>query len=103
MGVVNRLELVGSRLPGFRVERGALVSGPVQYSHPRYLGDRAAPSGILVGQLLIDVPDRLHDPNRRRAERLLKARANGRQSMLVIDERDLDRAVEAAIELAKGS
>jgi hypothetical protein len=103
MGVVNRLERVGSRLPAFRVEQGSLVAGPVQYSHPRHLGERSATAGIVIGQLLIDVPDRLHDPNRRRAERLLKARSNGRQAMLVMDERDVDRAVEAAIELAKGS
>jgi hypothetical protein len=102
MGVVNRLERSGDgRLPDFRAERGALLSGPVQYAHPRFLGDRATPSGVIVGQLLIDVPDRLHDPNRRRASDLLQARGGGRQTMLVMDERDIDRAVELAIELAK--
>jgi hypothetical protein len=102
MGVVNRLEdSAHGRLPDFRVERGALLAGPVQYTHPRFLGDRATPSGVLVGELLIDVPDRLHDPNRRRASDLLHARGGGRQTMLVMDERDIDRAVELAIELSK--
>lgn len=102
MGVINRLEGSGSpRLPDFRAEQQALYAGPVQYRHPRYLGDRGTVSGIMIGQLLIDVPDRLHDPNRRRASDLLKARGAGRQTMVVLDERDIDRAVELAIDLAK--
>lgn len=102
MGVVNRLERSGTvRLPEFRAERGALYAGPVQYSHPTFLGDRSTASGVIVGQLLIDVPDRLHDPNRRRASDLLQARGEGRRTMVVIDERDIDRAVELAIDLTK--
>jgi hypothetical protein len=101
MGVVNRLELSrGHRLPDFRVEHGALISDPVVYHAAKFLGDRSSTSGIRVGELLIDVPDRLHDPNRRRATDLLRARAEGRQAMLVMDERDIDRAVELAIEMA---
>ena len=101
MGVVNRLELSGGhRLPDFRVEHGALISDPVEFHPAKYLGDRTSTSGIWVGELLIDVPDRLHDPNRRRATDLLRARAGGRQTMLVMDERDIDRAVELAIDLA---
>jgi hypothetical protein len=102
MGVVNRLELSdGSRLPAFRVEHGALVSDRVEFHPARYLGDRSSLSGIRIGNLLIDVPDRLHDPNRRRGTDLLRARAGGRQAMLVMDERDIDRAVELAIDLAR--
>jgi hypothetical protein len=98
---VNRLELSqGRRLPDFRVEHGALIAGPVEYHAAKFLGDRSSTSGIRVGELLIDVPDRLHDPNRRRATDLLRARAEGRQAMLVMDERDIDRAVELAIDLA---
>lgn len=104
MGVVHRLERAsGRRLPDFRAEHGALVSGQIRYRHPRHLGDRRTVSGITVGELLIDVPDRLHDPNRRRASELLRARAGGRQSVVVLDERDLDRAVELAIALAAGN
>jgi hypothetical protein len=99
--LMKRLEQHGStRLPPLRVERGALFSGPVQYYHGRRLGDRSRLSGIVVGQLLVDVPDRLHDPNRRRAEARLKARAGGRHAMVVVDESDLDAALDEAIRLA---
>lgn len=100
MGVVERLESTGGRLPDFRVERGALYSGPVQYHHGR-IGEQGALSGVVVGQLLIDVPDRLADPDRDRAEAALAARSGGRRTMVVMDESDLDRAVELAIELVR--
>jgi hypothetical protein len=58
---------------------------------------------VLIGDLLIDVPDRLHDPNRRRAADLLRARGGGRTTMVVLDERDLDRAVELALEANRGA
>jgi hypothetical protein len=104
IGLVERLEdRGGTRLPPFRVERSALFSGPVQYYHAPRLGDRSHLSGIVVGQLLIDVPDRLHDPNRSRTEATLAARAGGRASMIVMDDGDLDRAVARAIELAGAS
>jgi hypothetical protein len=101
LGLMERLEHHGgTRLPALRVERGALFAGPVQYYHARRLGDRTRLSGIVVGQLLVDVPDRLHDPSRPRAEARLKARAGSRQTMVVLEEADLDRAVARAIELA---
>ncbi len=82
------------------MERGALFSGPVQYYHSRRLGDRQAMSGIVIGQLLVDVPDRLHDPNRKRAEASLAARSGHRRTMVVMTGDDLDDAVNRAIELA---
>lgn len=101
MGLVERLEArTGNRLPEFRVERGALYSGPVQFHHGRLLGDRATLSGIVIGSLLVDVPDHLTDPSRTRATTALAARAGTRSSMVVMDEGDLDRAVDRAIELA---
>ena len=102
IGLVERLEQHGgTRLPPFRVERGALFSGPVQYYHARRLGDRTPPVGHRrSAQLLVDVPDRLHDPNRKRAEAALAARAGGRRTMVVMDDDDLDAAVDRAIELA---
>jgi hypothetical protein len=103
MGVVRRLETTGGRLPDFRAEKGGLYAGPVQYFHPRQLGHRRQLSGIVIGQLLIDVPDRYHDPSRRRAEEQLRARAGGRPSMVVIDEADLDAAVARAIALVRES
>jgi hypothetical protein len=101
MGVIHRLEERGARLPPFRTERGALYSGPVQYYHARLLGDREALSGIVIGSLLIDVPDRVTDPSRSRAETALKARSHGRPSMVIMDESDLDVAVAKAIELVR--
>ena len=101
MGIIHRLEARGARLPPFRTERGALYSGPVQYYHARLLGERDALSGIVIGSLLIDVPDRLTDPSRSRAEIALKARAGGRPSMVIMDETDLDRAVAKALELVR--
>jgi hypothetical protein len=73
----------------------------VQYYHARLLGERDALSGIVIGSLLIDVPDRLTDPSRSRAETALKARAGGRPSMVIMDESDLDRAVAKALELVR--
>lgn len=103
MGLVTRLEQrTGNRLPEFRVERGALYSGPVQYHHGRLLGDRSTLSGVVIGSLLVDVPDHVTDPSRARAEAALAARAGGRTSMVVMDESDLDRAVELAIALVTG-
>lgn len=74
----------------------------MQYYHGRRLGDRTRLSGIVIGQLLVDVPDRLHDPSRRRAEARLAARSGSRATMVVMGEEDLDRAVQRAIELATG-
>lgn len=101
-GVVHRLERAGHALPSFHVEEQELVAGPVRYRHARHLGDRWSPAGVLVGGLLVDVPDRLHDPNRRRAHDVMQARGGGRRTVVVYDERDLDRAVELAMELGLG-
>ena len=101
IGLVERLEQRGgTRLPPFRVERSALFSGPVQYYHAPRLGDRSHLSGIVVGQLLVDVPERLHDPNRKRTEAALAGRSGGRATMVVMTEADLDIAVSRAIDLA---
>jgi hypothetical protein len=93
MGVVERLERAGDRLPPFRSEPGMLVAGRVQYHHSRLLGDRDSLSGIVVGDLLIDVPDQLSDPSRSRTLSSLAARAHGRRCAVVTTEGDLDVAV----------
>jgi hypothetical protein len=98
MGVVDRLEATGGHLPDFRVERGALYCGPLQYHHGRQ--GTAELAGIVVGDLLLDVPDRLADPDRNRADAALAARAHGHRSIAILDDADLDRAVELAIDLA---
>jgi hypothetical protein len=101
MKLIHRLESFGNRLPEFRVERGALFSGPVQYYHGRRLGDRTQLSGIVIGQLLVDVPERLHDPDRQRADAALRQRARGRRTMVIMNDADIDAAVERAVELAR--
>ncbi|MCU0267557.1 MAG: hypothetical protein MUF83_02810 [Acidimicrobiales bacterium] len=101
MGLVHRLEGTGNRLPDFRVERGALYSGPVQYYHGRVLGDATHLSGIVLGSLLIDVPDHITDPDRSRAEERMRARATGRETMVVMEEADIDAALRRAIELVQ--
>lgn len=103
MGIVDRLEQSGHSVGELRADGGALVAPPIEYRPARYLGEHSATSGILAGEVLIDVPDRLHDPNRRRATDLLRARAEGRQTMLVMDERDIDRAAELVIELGRAA
>jgi hypothetical protein len=100
MGLVRRLEQDGRELPAFRVERGALLAGPLQFHHNRRLGDRSTVSGITIGRLLVDVPLRLHDPDRLRAERELADRSGGRPTRAILQESDLDAAVDQAIELA---
>jgi hypothetical protein len=99
-GIVRRLEREGRRLPEFRVERGAVLAGPVQYHHNRRLGDHVTVSGITIGRLLVDVPARLHDPDRTRAEAELAGRSGGRPSMVIMHESDIDRAVARAVDLA---
>ncbi|MCD9623033.1 hypothetical protein [Rhabdothermincola salaria] len=98
--IIRRLERGGRRLPELRVERGALFAGPVQYHHNRRLGDHATVSGITIGRLLVDVPARLHDPDRARAEIELAGRSGGRPTMVIMDDADLDVAVARAVELA---
>lgn len=100
MALVRRLEGEGRELPPFRVERGALLAGPLQFHHNRRLGDRSTVSGITIGRLLVDVPLRLHDPDRLRAERELADRSGGRPTRVILQESDIDAAVEQAIELA---
>jgi len=100
MGLVERLERGGRQLPDFRVERGALLAGPMQYRHNRRLGDRETVAGITIGRLLVDVPSRLHDPDRARADAELAARSAGRPTMAIMGEDDLDEAVERAVGMA---
>ncbi|MCB1247841.1 MAG: hypothetical protein KDB33_04585 [Acidimicrobiales bacterium] len=103
MQLVHRLERHGGRLPEFRVERGAVYAGPVQYYHGRRRGDRSQLSGIVIGQLLVDVPDQLHDPSRDRAEASLAARSGNRRTMVIMDDDDIDRAIDRAIDLARSA
>ena len=81
----------------FRVVDGSLQSGLLRYHHPRRRGDRSRPSGILVGPVLVDVPERVRDRNRERAEHALQARSGGREVIVVMDPSDVERAVDLAL------
>ncbi len=102
MALVDQLEEGGSRLPDFRAEAGALYAGPLQYHHPRKRAGSTRLSGIVLGTLLIDVPDRIREVNRERAEQELAARAQGRPSFVVMSSHDIPRAFAAAVRLARG-
>jgi hypothetical protein len=101
MRLVHRLEQHGGPMPEFRVQGSSLGSGPVRYFHARRLGGPKL-SGILVGDLLVDVPDRPQDPSRARATAQLEARAGGRPALVVMDDNDIERAVALAIDRALG-
>jgi hypothetical protein len=101
MAFVDRLERGGNRVPEFRAEGGALFLGPIQYYHPRTLGNRERLSGIVIGNLLVDVPDRLRETSRSRAEADLRARAGNRRCMVVMNRGDVETAFDLAISLAR--
>lgn len=101
MSFVDKLESGGSRLPPFRAEAGVLYAGPIQFRHPRTLGNVERLSGITIGNLLVDVPDRLRERSRSRAEFDLHARAQGRRCMVIMSRDDIEAAYTLAATLAR--
>jgi hypothetical protein len=101
MAIVERLEAAGGPLPPFRAEDGVLYAGPLQYRHPRTLGNVERLSGVLIGNLLVDVPDRLRERNRHRAETDLQVRAHGRECMVIMTRDDIDTAFDRAVSMAR--
>lgn len=101
LAVFDELERRGMRVPALRVEGGSLLAGPVSYLHPRRPGAAERLHGVLVGEVLIDVPDRLDDPDPDRARRSLAARAGGRTSVVVHDEHDVPAAIDTAVRDAR--
>lgn len=97
VSTVRALRRRGLVVEPFRAVAGTLQSGLLRYHHPRRRGDRSRPSGILVGRVLVDVPDRVRDRNRERAEHALATRAGGRPSVVVMDPRDVERAIDLAL------
>lgn len=77
-----------------RLDAGLLRGGPIRYVHP----SRAEPgglSGMLVGDLLVDLPDRDGlDPVQAEAE--LVARSHGHPALVVHSPNDIERAVRLA-------
>jgi hypothetical protein len=99
--LIERLERQGRRrVPELRAERGALLAGPLVFRAGR--SDAVGDSGIVIGSLLVDVPETPDTP-REAAEAELAARAGGRPSMVVLEEDDVDRAVARAVELIAAS
>jgi hypothetical protein len=101
LAVIEDLESRGMRIPALRVESGSLLAGPITYVHPRRLGARDHLHGILVGDVLIDVPDRLRETQRGRAAATLAARSHGRPAVLVLDRVEVPAAVDFAVRDAR--
>jgi hypothetical protein len=100
--LIQGLEARDIPVPVLFAGEGDIYGGPVRYSHPRKRGGTNRVSGILVGQLLVDVPDRLNDHNPYRAQADLEARADGRRHYLVQTAADIPRAVELAVRAIRG-
>ncbi len=102
LGVVEELESRGMRVPSLRAEAGSLFAGPVEYIHPRRRGDRTRLHGILIGNVLVDVPERLKERDPRAVAAELRARAHGRQIVPVVAADDIEHAVDVAVRAARG-
>jgi hypothetical protein len=101
LAVIEDLERRGMRIPPLRVEAGALLAGPVTYIHARRIGARDRLHGIVVGDVLIDVPDRVRETQRDRAVAALASRAHGRVTVLVVDRTEVPAAVDMAVRDAR--
>ena len=97
VSLVRALGRRGLTVEPFRAVAGTLQSGLLRYNHPRRRGDRSRPSGILVGPVLVDVPERVRDRNRERAEHALLARSGGRPVVVAMDQSDVERAIDLAL------
>ena len=98
--VLEDLEALGGELPELRAEAGSLFAGPVQFHHPGRAAERGGLSGIVVGQLLVDVPDRLAGLDAAAADEALAARSGARDHVVVRSADDVRRAVGRAVALA---
>ncbi|MEO0494426.1 MAG: hypothetical protein AAF081_13540 [Actinomycetota bacterium] len=103
LSIIDDLEARGMRVPSLRAESGSLFAGPVEYVHPRRRGDRSRVHGIVIGNVLVDVPERLKDRDRDVATAALQARSHGRPVVAVVDRDDVIGAVDRAILAARGT
>jgi hypothetical protein len=102
VGVIEELEARGMRVPALRAEGGSLFAGPVEFVHPRRRGDRSRLHGVLIGNVLVDVPESVTNRDRAAAERELEARAHGRRVVPVLEPADIVKAVDVAVVSARG-
>ncbi len=93
------LEERGVRVPVLRVAEGALEAGPLSYRHPQARGDRGRLHGIVLGRVLVDVPDAVHDTDRSRAAAQLAQRSHGMDSVVVLAPDDVAVALDRYEEL----
>jgi hypothetical protein len=97
ISIVEALEDRGAVVPAFRAFEGVLFAGPLRYQHPRVLGDTSRLHGLLLGEVLVDVPERVRDRNRARAEAALNARSGGRETVAVLGPADVEQAIALAL------
>ena len=102
LGIIDELESRGMRVPSLRAEGGSLFAGPVEYVHPRRRGDQSRVHGVLIGDVLVDIPDRLKERDPEAARMALQARAHGRRVVPVVSAADVVGAVDQAILAARG-
>ncbi|MEQ8841432.1 MAG: hypothetical protein RIB98_10645 [Acidimicrobiales bacterium] len=102
IGVVEELESRGMRVPALRAEGGSLFAGPVEFIHPRRRGDRSRLHGLLIGNVLVDVPESLKNLDRAAAEAELRTRSHGRRVVPIVDADDIVHAVDVAVIAARG-
>jgi hypothetical protein len=96
--VIRGLEERGHALGPFHTNEGAIISGPVWYRHRRSREDDR-PHGVLVGEVLVDVPDGADALD---GDARLRARSQGRPTVLVSKPSDIDDALDLAIGLGLG-
>ena len=99
--VLDDIERRGLGIPGLRMESGSIIAGPVEYVHPRRRGDRTRLHGILIGDMLVDVPERQRKQDRRAAQSDLEERSHGHVCRIIMEASDIPRAVDAAIKLMR--
>jgi hypothetical protein len=75
-----------------RVDGASLRAGPLRYI-PEHRAEAGTPYGILLGNLLLDVPDREERDEPLRAEQKLFERSFGRPVLIASGARDVERAV----------
>ena len=100
--LIEELERRGLRIPAVRAESGSLFAGPIEYRHPRRRGDTTQVSGVIVGDLLVDVPQRHSETDRVSAQAELEARSGGRPAAIVMDRQEIPAIVDVAITAARG-